>query len=126
MAKRTSPSAVAPRSSRSRGEATTIRSTPDSGIEHSDGDQWPPPWIDYWIYVDPAKMVARLSVEGWNGGDQIVDVSGHGPLDGQLLATAFAAFLRVPPTDEGTSSHAAVSVAALGAEVGPMVVGHAS
>ena len=37
---------------------------PDSGIERSYGDQWPPPCIDYWVYVDPETMVARLSVEG--------------------------------------------------------------
>jgi hypothetical protein len=70
---------------------------PDSGIERSYGDQWPPPCIDYWVYVDPAAMVARLSVEGWTGQDQIVELSGHGPSDGQLLATTFAAILRVPP-----------------------------
>ena len=37
---------------------------PDSGIERSYGDQWPPPCIDHWVYVDPETMVARLSVEG--------------------------------------------------------------
>jgi hypothetical protein len=73
---------------------------PDSGIEHSYGDQWPPPCIDYWVYIDPAAMVARLSVEGWNGRDQTVDLSGYGFSDGQLLATSFAAILGVPPPDE--------------------------
>lgn len=73
---------------------------PDSGIERSYGDQWPPPCIDYWVYVDPVAMEARLSVEGWTSRDQIVDLSGHGPSDGQLLATSLAAILRVPPPDE--------------------------
>jgi len=41
-------------------------------------------------------MVARLSVEGWNGQDQTVDLSGDGPSDGRLLATSSAALLRVP------------------------------
>lgn len=68
---------------------------PDSGIERRYGDQWPPPCIDYWVHVDPATMVARLSVEGWNVRDQTVNLTGDGPSDGQLLATSFAATLRV-------------------------------
>ncbi len=69
---------------------------PDSGIERSYGEQWPPPCIDYWVYVDPETMVARLSVEGWSVSEHIVELSGDGRTDGQLLATAFAAILRVP------------------------------
>lgn len=33
---------------------------PDSGIELSYGDQWPPPCIDYWIYVEPTTMAAQV------------------------------------------------------------------
>jgi hypothetical protein len=73
---------------------------PDSGIERSYGEQWPPPCIDYWVYVDPATMVARLSVEGWNSRDQTIDLSGDGPSDGRLLATLFADILRVPKPEE--------------------------
>jgi hypothetical protein len=69
---------------------------PESGIERSYGDQWPPSCIDYWIYVDPATMTARLSVEGWNLSDTTVHlVGGDGTSDGQLLAATFASILGV-------------------------------
>src|SRR6476660_9796187 len=45
---------------------------PDSGIERSYGEQWPPPCIDYWVYVDPGTTVARHSVEGWSVSAHIV------------------------------------------------------
>lgn len=67
----------------------------DSRLERSYGDQWPPPCIDYWVYVDPVRMTARLSVEGWNLPDTTLDLTGDGAVDGQLVAAAFAAVLRV-------------------------------
>jgi hypothetical protein len=70
---------------------------PESGIEEAYGDQWPPPCIDYWIYVDPVDMTARLSVEGWYRSDQTIDLTGDGSVDGRLLATKFAQTLGVTP-----------------------------
>jgi len=71
---------------------------PDSGIEQSYGDQWPPPCIDYWVYVDPRELTARLSVEGWNAdSDGSLELTGDAALDGPCLAAAFAAILRVAP-----------------------------
>jgi hypothetical protein len=72
---------------------------PDSGIESSYGDQWPPPCIDYWVYVESPAMAARLSVEGWNASDQRVNLSGERRWGGRVLATRFATILRVPPPD---------------------------
>jgi hypothetical protein len=68
---------------------------PDSRIERSYGDQWPPPCIDYWLHVDPVRMTARLSVEGWDLSDTTLDIAGDGSMDGQAVAAAFAAVLRV-------------------------------
>jgi hypothetical protein len=69
---------------------------PDSRIEESYGDQWPGvPCIDYWIYVDPLTMTARLSVEGWNRTDETVDLTGDGRVDGHRLASEFAHILGV-------------------------------
>lgn len=65
-------------------------------IEDSYGDEWP--WvtcIDYWIYVDPVTMTARLSAEGWSGTDETVDLTGDGRVDGRRLASAFAHILGV-------------------------------
>ena len=69
---------------------------PDSRIEDSYGDQWPGvTCIDYWIYVDPVTMTARLSVEGWSGADQTVNLTGDGRMDGRRLASEFAHILGV-------------------------------
>jgi hypothetical protein len=69
---------------------------PDSRIEDSYGDQWPGvTCIDYWIYVDPMTMTARLSMEGRNGADDIVDLAGDGAVDGRRLAAQFAHVLGV-------------------------------
>jgi hypothetical protein len=71
---------------------------PDSGLEVGYGEQWPPPCIDYWIYVDPVKMTARLSVEGWSRLYETVDLTGDGSQDGRELAARFGAILRLPPS----------------------------
>ncbi|HEU4674463.1 MAG TPA: hypothetical protein VFS29_00630 [Motilibacteraceae bacterium] len=69
---------------------------PDSRIEDSYGDQWPGvSCIDYWIYVDPVTMTARLSMEGWNGADTVVELTGDGAVDGRRLAAEFAHVLGV-------------------------------
>lgn len=69
---------------------------PDSRIEESYGDQWPGvTCVDYWIYVDPVTMTARLSVEGWSGTDETVDLTGDGLVDGRRLASTFARILGV-------------------------------
>ena len=70
---------------------------PDSGIESSYGDQWPPPCIDYWAYVDPVELVAELSTEGWSHASVVVRLTGDGATDGAALARAFAEILRVGP-----------------------------
>lgn len=70
---------------------------PQSGIEASYGEQWPPPCIDHWIYVDPTQMTARLSVEGWNGPDDVFDLTGDGATDGKTLAARLAQILDVDP-----------------------------
>src|ERR1700712_1437833 len=70
---------------------------PDSGIVESYGlDQWPPPCIDYWVYVDAKSREGRISVEGWNSGDQIVSLTGVGLCDGLALGEVVAAILCVP------------------------------
>jgi hypothetical protein len=69
---------------------------PDSRIEDSYGDQWPGVFcIDHWIYVDPVTMTACLSVEGWSGTDESVDLTGDGRVDGRHLASEFAHILGV-------------------------------
>lgn len=73
---------------------------PDSGIEEAYGEQWPPPCIDYWVYVDPLVMTARLSAEGWSGLNDAVSLTGDGSRDGRVLAAKFGAVLRVVPPAE--------------------------
>ncbi|KRE44059.1 hypothetical protein [Knoellia sp. Soil729] len=69
---------------------------PDSGIIDSYGqDQWPPPCIDYWIYLDPASGEARFSVEGLEPDDVLVQLTGDGPKDGHALGRVLAQILRV-------------------------------
>lgn len=69
---------------------------PDSGVAESYGDQWPPPCLDYWVYVEPQEMTARLSTEGWAVPDPTLPLTGDGSRDGAALAARFAAILRVP------------------------------
>jgi hypothetical protein len=74
---------------------------PDSRIEDSYGDDWPGvPCVDYWIYVDPTTMTARLSVEGWSRPDDAIDLTGDGRVDGARLASEFAHILGVPVPHE--------------------------
>jgi hypothetical protein len=70
---------------------------PGSGIQEEYGDQWPPPCIDYWIYIDQVDMTARLSVEGWNRSDENIELMGDGMADGWLPAAKFAQILGVTP-----------------------------
>jgi hypothetical protein len=73
---------------------------PDSEIEEGYGEQWPPPCIDYWVYVDPVEMTARLSTEGWSGLNEAVSLTGDGSQDGHVMAARFGAILRVVPPAE--------------------------
>jgi hypothetical protein len=75
---------------------------PDSGIKGSYGDQWPPPCLDYWVYVDPETETARLSLEGFPEPDRDLALTGDGALDGAMLAAVFASILRL----EGPESDA--------------------
>jgi hypothetical protein len=69
---------------------------PESRIEESYGDEWPGvTCIDYWIYVDPVSMTARLSVEGGSDPDEALDLTGDGAEDGRRLATELARILGV-------------------------------
>ena len=70
---------------------------PESRVQEAYGDQWPPPCIDYWIYVDPAEMTARLSGEGWHGMQDVFDLTGEGAVDGTMLAARLSQILEVDP-----------------------------
>ena len=69
---------------------------PDSGIVEISGDHWPPPCIDYWVYVHPETMTAELSVEGWGLTREEYAVTGDAEADGLVIARRFAEILRVP------------------------------
>lgn len=69
---------------------------PDSGVIYSYGDQWPPPCIDYWVYLDADAQEARLSVEGWNLREQLLPLTGDGTRDGLVIGAWLAQTLRVP------------------------------
>ena len=68
---------------------------PDSGIEESYGDQWPPPCIDYWIYLDPDARVAKVCTEGWSWPDQEFALSGVGVEDADRLGDYLAQVLQI-------------------------------
>lgn len=69
---------------------------PNSGVIESYGhDQWPPPCIDYWVYVNPEARQARISVEALSD-DETVDLTGDGLGDGQDIGDVLARILRVP------------------------------
>jgi len=71
---------------------------PDSEVIESYGpEEWPPPCIDYWVYVDASARHAQISVEGWSSRDQVLDLSGVGVRDGLNIGSAIARILRVPP-----------------------------
>ncbi len=70
---------------------------PDSGIVEAYGqDQWPPPCIDYWIYLDAESREARFSVEGLEPDNVLVQLTGDGPEDGRALGQVLAQILKVP------------------------------
>ncbi|MEP6855899.1 MAG: hypothetical protein ABJA33_10555 [Pedococcus sp.] len=73
---------------------------PDSRIDESYGqDQWPPPCIDYWIYVDAESREARFSVEGLEPDNVLVQLTGNGLQDGRALGDVLARILRVAAPD---------------------------
>ena len=76
-----------------------VRRYPDSRVEDSYGDSWPAPCLDYWAYLEPESGRARLSVEGWNLPDVVVELTGHAELDGAHLAAVFARILGVRRPD---------------------------
>ena len=69
---------------------------PDSDVVESYGGLWPPPCIDYWVYVDVPSHVAQLSTEGWGGEPRTVELSGSGAVDAGRLAAALGEILSVP------------------------------
>lgn len=74
---------------------------PESDTVNSYGSSWPPPCIDYWVYVDAEQRRARFSIEGWNERDPEIDLSGDGHRDGLAIAREFVRILRVPgPHDD--------------------------
>lgn len=67
---------------------------PDSGIVETYGDQWPDVHcIDYWAYIDRDSGRCRLSVEGWNLPELLIELRGHGGFDGTAIAHTFARIL---------------------------------
>jgi hypothetical protein len=70
---------------------------PDSGIVETYGiDQWPDVHcIDYWVHVDHEQRRCRISVEGWNLPDLMIDLRGHSDFDGAAIADTFARILGV-------------------------------
>jgi hypothetical protein len=71
---------------------------PDSGIVESYGEkQWlEVHCIDYWVYVDHERSRCRMSVEGWNLPNLMIDLHGNSGLDGPAIADTFARILGVP------------------------------
>ena len=70
---------------------------PDSGVIESYGaEQWSEvTCIDYWVYLDHDKNQCRLSVEGWNLPELILNLSGYSSMDGFHIADVFARILGV-------------------------------
>lgn len=66
---------------------------PDSGIEESYGPGWPPPCIDFWIYVDAAKHLATLSTEGLHARFDEIPLTGRSAVDAQTLSDVVASAL---------------------------------
>lgn len=71
------------------------RRYPHSGVVESYGPGWPPPCLDFWAYVRPAKPCAVLHPEGWNQDEIEVDLCGDGLADGLAVGRAFARVLEV-------------------------------
>lgn len=71
----------------------------DSGIVESYGEeQWSNVHcIDYWVYVDHEHRRCRISVEGWDLPDLMIELHGSSGLDGSAIANTFARILGVAP-----------------------------
>ncbi|WP_076260917.1 hypothetical protein [Intrasporangium flavum] len=69
---------------------------PASGVVESYGGQWPPPCIDYWVYVDATTHRARLSTEGSGVDSPTVELTGRGSVDAARLAAVLGEILSVP------------------------------
>lgn len=67
---------------------------PDSEIVDSYGDQWPPPCIDYWVYIDVDARLATLSTEGWSHDDQEIALSGKALEDADRMHEHLAPILQ--------------------------------
>ena len=70
---------------------------PNSAVIDSYGGQWPPPCIDYWIYIDGPARRALISTEGWSAEQQAVDLTGHGDDDAQRIGEVLGGILSVGP-----------------------------
>lgn len=68
---------------------------PDSRIIDSYGGQWPPPCIDYWVYIDAGARRALISTEGWSAERQSLDLTGRGNDDAQRIGEVLGAILSV-------------------------------
>ena len=75
----------------------------DSGIVESYGCQWPPPCIDYWVYVDGQAASAQTSTEGWRPDQDVaLTLTGDGRRDGIAIGTVMARILRTQPPPRPT------------------------
>lgn len=68
---------------------------PDSEVSEAYGSGWPPPCLDFWAYIRPAKPCAVLHPEGWGYREIEVLLTGDGADDGRAIAREFARILRV-------------------------------
>jgi len=68
---------------------------PDSWAVESYGTGWPPPCLDFWVYVRADTRRAELRPDGV-GEDVVVALSGDGVTDGLTIAREFARMLGVP------------------------------
>lgn len=66
---------------------------PDSGIEESYGSQWPPHCIDFWIYVDVNRRLARLSTEGLHARFDKIPLTGRSDVDARAIGEVVAPIL---------------------------------
>lgn len=70
---------------------------PGAGMRASYGEQqWPPPCIDYWLYLDEWPENARISVEGWGFPEVVLRLHGHPGFDAMSISAVFAKVLEVP------------------------------
>jgi hypothetical protein len=77
---------------------------PDSGVIETYGEErWQDvTCIDFWVYLDLDKRQCRLSVEGGNLPELLLDLHGDSGLDGHAIANTFSRLLavgsRFPPS----------------------------